>query len=58
MGGWVYIMTNRRNGTLCIGVTKTWMVGPRPAMTEGTKHTAHTSTGFGSTIFAAMMEIS
>ena len=21
MGGWVYILTNRRNGTLCIGVT-------------------------------------
>ena len=21
MGGWVYIMTNRRNGTLCVGVT-------------------------------------
>ena len=21
MGGWIYIMTNRRNGTLCIGVT-------------------------------------
>jgi len=32
--GWVYIVTNRPNGTLYVGVTgAAWMAGTSPAMT-------------------------